>query len=128
MRVPLWCWWIPVVWLVSLPWKGYTKEPQWNKVHWIPFTDPADKPRDMIANVALLVPFGYSLAGAARRRDVALALTAGAAALVSVSAEATQLFGTARYPSATDVTTAVAGALAAAAWRRRRPAPEARIS
>jgi VanZ family protein len=37
---------------------------------------------------------------------------------VSVSAEATQLFGTLRYPSATDVTAAVIGAAIGTAWRR----------
>lgn len=71
----------------------------------IPFGDPADRPRDIIANVALFVPFGYSYA---RRGQWWKAIAA--AALVSVTAEATQLFSTDRFPSATDVTAGAIGA------------------
>jgi glycopeptide antibiotics resistance protein len=99
---PLWCWWILLVWFVSFPWFGFTRIPQWRRVHTVPFGDPADKLRDVGANVLLFIPFGYSIAG--RRGAIAgLALSAAAAAAVSVSAEATQLFSTRRYPSATDV-------------------------
>ena len=109
-RIPLWVWWIALTWL---PWAGFTLVPQWSRVHWIPFTDPADRPRDFVLNVLFFVPFGYSFA---RRRRWPLALLA--AAVVSLSAEATQLFGTVRYPSATDVAAAVAGAAIGAglAW------------
>lgn len=109
--VPLWAWWIPLVWAISLPWAGLTRHPQWSRVHLVPFTDPADRPRDMLANIALFVPFGYSLARQ-RRWPVVLIAAAG----VSLTAEATQLFGTVRYPSATDVTAAVIGAAAGAGW------------
>jgi glycopeptide antibiotics resistance protein len=116
--VPLWCWCIPVVWLLSLPWVGFTAEPHWSRVHWIPFTDPADTPRDLLANIALFVPFGYSYtrhrSGRFRILEALLA-----AAIVSVSAESTQLFSTLRYPSATDVIAAMAGASAGAVWVSR---------
>ena len=118
-RVPLWVWWIPLVWIISFPWTGFTARPQWSRVHAIPFSDPADRPRDFIANVALFVPFGFSFA---RKRRWPLAMPA--AALLSLSAEATQLFCTVRFPSATDVTAAIAGAAVGAAClalaRRRR--------
>jgi len=114
-NLPLWCWWSLLVWAVSLPWVSFTSEPQWSRLHLIPFTDPADKPRDLVANIALFVPFGYSFArhrpGRFRILEAVLA-----AAAVSVSAEATQLFGMLRYPSATDVIAAMAGGLAGAAW------------
>lgn len=110
--MPLWVWWIPLVWAISLPWAGLTKDPQWARVHAVPFTDPADRPRDLIANIALFIPFGYSLARG-RRWPLVLVVTAG----VSLAAEATQLFGTVRYPSATDVTAAVIGAAIGAALR-----------
>ena len=111
--MPLWVWWIPLVWAISLPWAGLTKDPQWSRVHPVPFTDPADRPRDLIANIALYIPFGYSLARG-RKWPVVLIVSTG----VSLVAEATQLFGTVRYPSATDVTAAVIGAAIGAAWRR----------
>jgi glycopeptide antibiotics resistance protein len=112
--VPLWCWWIAVVFAISLPWAGFTHVPQWSRVHWIPFTDPADKPRDVLANIALFVPFGYSFAGR-RRSRFRLVEAVLAAAVVSLGAEATQLFSMLRYPSATDVSSAAIGALVGAA-------------
>jgi glycopeptide antibiotics resistance protein len=103
--VPLWVWWMPVVWAISFPWPGLTSRPQWNRVHSITFTDPADRPRDVIANILLFLPFGYSYG---RRGAVwqAVAIAAG----VSITAEASQLFSTTRFPSATDVTAALIGA------------------
>lgn len=109
----LWLLWIPFVWFISFPWIGFTLDPQWDRVHLIPFTDEGDKPRDIIANFLLFVPFGYSVA---RRRTPARALAraAGLAAVVSISAEAMQLFSTERYPSATDVSVALLGSVVGA--------------
>lgn len=116
--VPLWCWWIPLVWAISFPWAGVTA-PHWARIHWIPLADPADHVRDMIANTLLFVPFGYSFAGG-RTGRARISGAVLAAAAVSLSAEATQLFSTSRFPSATDVSAAVAGAALGAlcrAWR-----------
>ena len=122
-RVPLWCWWIAVVFVVSAPWIGFTGELQWDRLHVVPFSDPEDKPRDLLTNIALFVPFGYSFlkhrAGPGR-----ILATLLAAAVLSVCAEIPQLFSTQRNPSATDVTAAVAGALIGAAWRLRREKAE----
>jgi glycopeptide antibiotics resistance protein len=105
-RIPLWVWWIPVVLIASFP-LGLTATPQWDRIHLVPLTDPADKVEDLAANILLFVPFGYSFA---RHRGLAwLPLAAG---LVSAVAEASQLFSTVRYPSGTDVFYAVVGALA----------------
>jgi hypothetical protein len=57
-RMPLWLWWIPLVWILSFPWTDLTRVPQWSRVHLRPFSDPADRPRDVVANLALFVPFG----------------------------------------------------------------------
>jgi glycopeptide antibiotics resistance protein len=95
-----------VVWLASFP-LGLTPTPQWDRVHLIPFTDPADKVRDLAVNMLLFLPFGYSFA-----RDRGLAWLLLAAGLVSAAAELSQLFSTVRYPSGTDVFYAVAGAVA----------------
>ena len=103
--VPLWIWWIAVVLAISFPWKGFVPRPQWDRVHPLPFTDPADRPRDFIANVALFVPFGWSYG---RRGRVWHAVVI--AATLSFTAEATQLFSTTRFPSATDITAALVGA------------------
>ena len=105
-RIPLWVWWIPVVLIASFP-LGLTATPQWDRVHLVPLTDPADKVEDLAANILLFVPFGYSFA-----RDRGLAWLPLAAGLVSAVAELSQLFSTVRYPSGTDVFYAVVGALA----------------
>ena len=105
-RIPLWVWWIPVVLIASFP-LGLTATPQWDRIHLVPLTDPADKVEDLAANILLFVPFGYSFA-----RDRGLAWLPLAAGLVSAVAELSQLFSTVRYPSGTDVFYAVVGALA----------------
>jgi glycopeptide antibiotics resistance protein len=105
-RIPLWAWWIPVVLIASFP-LGPTAIPQWDRVHLVPFTDPADKVEDLAINILLFVPFGYSFA-----RDRGLAWLPVAAGFVSAIAELTQLFSTIRYPSGTDVFYAVVGAVA----------------
>jgi glycopeptide antibiotics resistance protein len=114
--LPLWFWWIALVWAISFPWGGLTARPHWNRVHWIPFADPADKPRDVVANIMLFLPFGYSFAGR-RAGPYRVALAVLVAGAVSFSAEAIQLFSRSRFPSATDVSSALAGTAAGAAWR-----------
>ncbi len=108
-RVPAWVWWIPIVVGVSLPFQGFTTRAQWSRVHVVPFSDPEDKPRDTVLNIAMFIPFGYLFA---RRRGLPAAFAGGIAmaAIVSIGAEATQLFSTARNPSGTDVSMAIAGA------------------
>jgi glycopeptide antibiotics resistance protein len=124
----LWKWWVLVVAIVSGPWFGVVREPQWNRVTWIPFTGAEDKPRDVLANFLMFVPFGLSFAAGRRGlRATRHAVLAGAA--VSLAVELPQLFYRLRDPSATDVLMAMcgtaAGSLAAQAfdWRNPRRAP-----
>jgi glycopeptide antibiotics resistance protein len=116
-RIPLWVWWIPVVLIASFP-LGPTPVPQWERVHLVPFTDPADKVEDFAVNILLFLPFGFSFA-----RDRGLTWLPLAAGRVSAVAELSQLFSTVRYPSGTDVAYAVVGAavggLASAILTRR---------
>jgi glycopeptide antibiotics resistance protein len=112
----LWWWWSALVVLVSAPWIGFTTEPQWDRLNLLPFGDPDDKPRDVIANVLMFVPIGYSYFK--RARGWRLAATLGTAMLVSVVAEVPQLFSTLRNPSATDVAMAMVGAGLGAGCRR----------
>ena len=103
--------------VISAPWIGFTREPQWKRVHLVPFSDPGDKPADMLGNILLFVPFGYSVAG--RRGALrGIAFAAVTAMAVSILAEATQLFSRERYPSGTDVTAAMIGSAGGAAWRK----------
>ena len=54
--------------VASGPWYGVVREPQWSRVTWIPFHGAEDKPRDMVVNVLLFVPFGWSFAKSRPRR------------------------------------------------------------
>jgi glycopeptide antibiotics resistance protein len=106
-----WPLWILVIAVVSGPWFGVVREPQWARVTWVPFVGFEDRPRDMLVNFLLFVPFGWSFVKG-RRALGGLALTAGAAAAVSLAVEVPQLFYRLRDPSATDVVMAIGGALA----------------
>ena len=112
----LWGWWVLVIWLVCLPWPGMTPYAG-RDVQLVPFAGAADRPRDVIANVVLFVPFGYLFAAAHPRRGYPTLLVAAAA--VSLTAEALQLFSPARFPSATDIFVNTGGALVGGVWRRR---------
>jgi glycopeptide antibiotics resistance protein len=117
-----WKWWVLLIAIVSGPWFGIVREPQWSRVTWIPFTGPEDKPRDVVANFLMFVPFGMSFA-ARRRGTGATAQTLLAGLAISLAVEAPQLFYRLRDPSATDVMMAVcgsaAGSLAAQAFYGR---------
>ena len=121
----LWKWWVLFVLVISGPWFGLVTHPQAWKVNWVPFADPADKPRDLLQNLLLFVPFGWSY-HLDRRRRTALPAALALAAAISIAAEATQLFSVDRFPSATDVLMALLGTslgfAGAYAWRHR-PTP-----
>jgi glycopeptide antibiotics resistance protein len=108
-RLAAWGWWAAIVVGLSLPSFGFTPHPQWNRVHVTPFTDPEDKPRDELVNIGMFIPLGYLFARG-RTMPRALLGAMGAAAIVSLAAESTQLFSMSRNPSGTDVTMAVVGA------------------
>lgn len=104
-------WWILVVVAVSGPWFGIVREPQWGRVTWIPFQGFEDKPRDIVANFLLFIPFGWSFAGSRPGARGVLASMA-TSLVVSLAVEIPQLFYRLRDPSATDVLMAICGAAA----------------
>jgi glycopeptide antibiotics resistance protein len=124
VRIRSWPFWILVVAAASGPWFGVVSEPQWSRVTWLPFHGLEDRPRDMLINFLLFVPFGWSFAKShAGGKGVGLAMIAGAA--VSIAVEIPQLFFRLRDPSATDVVMAIcgtmAGSLASQAFHRGDP-------
>lgn len=108
-----WPFWILVVIMVSGPWFGVVREPQWSRVTWIPFHGFEDKPRDMVVNFLLFVPFGWSFVRSRPGANgIMLASVSGGA--ISLMVEVPQLFFRLRDPSATDVLMAICGAAAGA--------------
>lgn len=122
-RLRSWPFWILVVVIASGPWFGVVRQPQWNRVTWIPFRGAEDKPKDVVVNFLMWVPFGWSFAKSARRHLVLS--TVAAAAAVSMAVEVPQLFYRLRDPSATDVFMAMcgaaAGSFASQTFHRRHP-------
>jgi glycopeptide antibiotics resistance protein len=116
-----WPFWTLLVIAVSGPWFGVVRDPQWERVTWIPFFGFEDKPQDVVVNFLLFVPFGWSFVKTGGGRGVAAALAAGAA--LSLAVEIPQLFFRLRDPSATDLLMAIcgsgAGSVASQAFYRR---------
>lgn len=78
-------------------------------MQWIPFVTPPVKVFDIVVNVALYAPFGYWFVRWAGKKRSLLAVVAGAS--LSLVTEWTQLYSHSRFPSFTDVTCNVIGAI-----------------
>jgi glycopeptide antibiotics resistance protein len=105
--------WTGAIVLCVIPW-DLQNHTHWAKVCWIPFVTPPVKASDIVANVLLYVPWGFSFV---RRRaaPARLGWVIACAGALSIATEATQLFSHTRFPSATDVTCNVVGAWLGAA-------------
>jgi glycopeptide antibiotics resistance protein len=104
-----WPFWILVIVVASGPWFGVVRQPQWQRVTWIPFHGFEDKPKDVLVNFLLFVPFGWSFVKT-RPGWSGVAAAVAAAGAMSVAVEIPQLFYRLRDPSATDVVMAMCGA------------------
>jgi glycopeptide antibiotics resistance protein len=112
---------------VTVPWLDLHRTPLL-RVALIPFVSPPVSIIDIVANIALFVPFGFFL-GRMRPEAGVLRRAALWAAVFSVLLETSQLFSRGRIVSGTDVATNVIGAVVGAqlwhvlgrpsAWRSR---------
>lgn len=102
--------------VADFPWGDLQNHSHWSKVRWIPFVSPPVRLEDMALNTLLCAPIG-GLCGRLCRRPLLTAF--GLSLALSVTAEWSQVYSHNRFPSATDVTCNVAGAVAAA-WLMRR--------
>jgi glycopeptide antibiotics resistance protein len=106
----LWVGWIALTVAVVVPWGDFQGHTHWRKVAWIPFVSPPVRMTDVVGNVLLYVPFGYGYRRLFRNRST---IWPGMllAATLSLATEATQLYSHWRFPSATDVSANLLGAL-----------------
>jgi VanZ family protein len=109
---------VALVLLAVVPWTDIVTHSHWGKVQWFPFMSPPVKIRDILVNVALYLPFGYSCAAALRVRRPAVVRVALLAAALSVITEVTQVYSHSRFPSVQDVTCNVFGAVCGAWWAK----------
>jgi glycopeptide antibiotics resistance protein len=103
---------IALVIVAVLPWRSFQDHPHWGKVGWIPFVSPPVRLGDMVRNFVLFAPLGATISLRVRSHPIATA--AASAFLLSFAAETVQLYSHSRFPSATDLTMDVVGAVAAA--------------
>src|SRR5947207_8040231 len=108
----------------DLPWGDFHGHTHWANVGWIPFVSPPVRVLDIAENLLLFAPLGFFIAlensfegGTSRRHPAWRA--AFIALCVAFLGEWSQLYSHTRFPSATDLTCNVAGAICAAvitAW------------
>jgi glycopeptide antibiotics resistance protein len=96
-----------------LPLENFAGHAHWDMVRWIPFYDHPIAPIDIIANIALFVPFGYLLMRAllfhiVRHTSLFILLFAAA---ISTGVEVYQVYCHNRIPSTTDIITNILGAI-----------------
>lgn len=101
--------WSAVVVAATVPWTDLVGHAHWRKVQWIPFFSPPVKAIDIIVNVLLYVPFGYTWMRASPFR-VRLWHAAALAFVLSFAVESSQLYSHSRFPSVQDVLCNVCGA------------------
>ena len=101
--------WSALILAATVPWTDLVGHTHWRKVQWIPFQSPPVKAVDVVVNVLLYLPFGYTSmrARASRARvwhGVALAFA------LSLALEWSQLYSHSRFPSLQDVLCNICGA------------------
>ena len=116
---------VALIFITILPWRGFDAAGHWHRVGWIPFVSRPVRVIDVVANLALFVPLGASIALYTGR--AALVRTSTAAFACSFIGEWAQVYSRYRYPSGGDLVCNVLGAVAAAygidRLRRGRPGP-----
>ena len=105
-----------LVLVAAFPWGDLEDHSHWSKIGWLPFVSPPIRLGDIGLNTLLCAPIG-GLSGRLFRRPLVGAF--GLSLALSVTAEWSQVYSHTRFPSATDVTCNVAGAVLAAALSRR---------
>lgn len=110
----LWATWnIVILGFTVLPVENFVGHAHWDKVRWIPLYNHPSVLFDIVANVALFVPFGYLLkrvlSGRSGRQTWILTfLLAGG---ISTSIEFYQVYCHNRFPSTTDIGSNLFGAI-----------------
>jgi hypothetical protein len=108
----------------DLPWGDFHAHTHWRAVGWIPFVTPPVRAADILQNIALFLPLGFFAGLAARPLPRAIVKSVLLALPVSLLGEWSQLYSHSRFPSATDVSSNLIGAifgaaLACSAWAGR---------
>lgn len=106
----------------DLPWGDWQGHSHWARIGWIPFVSAPVRVADIVLNMLMFAPLGW-LTTLERRRVSPLA--AGLiTAVLGLIGEWSQLYSHSRFPSATDLTCNVLGAMIGSVlprfWRPQR--------
>ncbi len=137
MRSPLWknlwlSWILVIIVATTAPWTNFQANPtNWQRINWVPYAYVSLKlgfiNRDVLQNILLYLPFGYCYVRRFPFENRSLLLFVGMfACTLSFLTEAAQIFQPHRFPSATDVTNNIFGALLGAIfgrWSSRKKSP-----
>jgi len=115
-RVLLPLWSLVIILVGILPLTNFVGHSHWEYIQWLPSAENLRSRRflfDIVANIALFLPLGYLLdrgrpSGTGRH---SLLLSAGAASLLSLGIEWSQVYCHNRQPSPTDVVSNITGSL-----------------
>jgi glycopeptide antibiotics resistance protein len=111
-----------LIMLGTFPW-DLQDHAHWNRVAWLPFATGIVRPLDLLVNLLIYLPLGYTLQAARGPGDLRARVGATAFAL-SLLLEISQVWSHVRFPSATDVVMNVVGAVAGASmWLARAARP-----
>jgi glycopeptide antibiotics resistance protein len=115
-------WSVVILAATVLPFKNFVGHAHWDQIRWIPFYSHPVAPLDVVANVALFIPFGFLLrrALAGRSRKQAWIVTLLLAAVISTGVEFYQVFCHNRVPSSADICTNLLGAILGVVWSETR--------
>jgi VanZ family protein len=108
--------WISLIVVVVVPWGTFEWHAHWERMEWIPFVSPPVDLGDVLGNLLFYVPYGILIGKEAAETRRAILLAIGSATVLSLATEFTQIFSNSRFPSMTDVTCNVIGALIGARW------------
>ena len=110
---------IAIALAADFPWGDFQGHTHWHSVGWIPFVSPPVRPADILQNLLLFLPLGFFAALRTTSTFKGLRNAAVWASPVSFLGEWSQLYSHSRFPSATDLSSNVIGAVlgASIAWR-----------
>jgi glycopeptide antibiotics resistance protein len=99
----------------DLPWGDFQNHTHWGRIGWIPFLGSPVRPFDLAQNLLLFVPLGVFVGLEGGTSGARAGLRVGLITIcVSFFGEWSQLYSHLRFPSATDMTCNVIGAVVAA--------------
>lgn len=121
----IWMAWVVVIIIATTaPWTNFQPNPtNWHRINWVPYAHIFMGYKiltwDIVQNLVLYMPFGYSLAKSLLTPSRSLLFFVGVlACTLSFVTEVAQVFQPARFPSATDVVNNIWGALVGAVLGR----------